>query len=528
MKKAIIFGVLIFLIIFTVSKMSSPLSAQAQTTPSCSSLAMTTRTNIISKTTVNVTPGQSVQLVANIINDNNVRNNATWNATGGTYTSKNWDYATWVAPTTPGNYVITYALSGVNQSNCTATFKVPSLPPSCTGIKTTNNTPINSLQTEKSYTFEGISCQNVSTYKWIIDRGNCPSTILTTAPTTQTFPITMPAFAINMSSCTFTLGLQVCNASNQCSQYYSVNPVIKYAMPANAKQWQFNVKFSCANGATPIDTITQASWGYTSPTNQSCTQRLEYPTGGGSSSTTASYNLTYIPTICTKGTFGAYKIHTGESTFFKSASNAGIAAKSPAEQFPGDVTWDLNTLPNGTYTLNYELPSSSCPTPTGVPKPSPCNGIGDVNSDGYVTEADALLVLRQLAGFENFTAEQQRRANVNGGALDNGDALSIRRFIAGLDTTFLACPTPTPPPATTTTGPTCPLKPQGDANCDNKINIQDFLIWKAEFLNFNNNGGPTPPPPNADFSGNGTGSISVDITDFLIWKAGFLNPNLAH
>lgn len=474
MKKAVIFGVFIFLIIFTFSKIPNPSAALAQTAPSCSSLAMTLRTNIISKTTVNVTAGQSVHVVANIINDNNVRNNSTWNATGGTYQSKNWDYATWIAPTTPGDYVITYALSGLNQANCTATFRVPSLPPTCTGIKTSTNTPLDSLQSSRSYTFVGNNCQNATSYQWVMSKGSCSTATFPATGTGTTQALTMPTYSYAGQSCSFTIGLKVCNAANQCSQYYSQNPIVKYAPPVDARQWTFNVTLSCQNGATPVNTTTNTSWNFlNSAGSSSCQPNAGESRGNTRTTLTFSETFTSAPSLCSQGIFNISKIAEGEAAAFKDASSSLITAKA---NDPGTVTWPIASLPAGTYAVNYYLPPSSCPTPSITPRPSPCNGIGDVNNDGLVTEADALLLLRQVAGLETFTNEQKRRANVNGDSLiDTSDALFIRRYIAGIDSTFPACTASSPQPTVCDPDPTL-------VNGQRVINNQDLAVIRNELL----------------------------------------------
>jgi len=60
--------------------------------------------------------------------------------------------------------------------------------------------------------------------------------------------------------------------------------------------------------------------------------------------------------------------------------------------------------------------------------------------------------------------------------------------------------------------PKCTKKNVGDANCDGEINMDDFEIWKKEFLGESNQ-------TSADFDGDG----KVSIVDFGIWKVGFLN-----
>lgn len=88
----------------------------------------------------------------------------------------------------------------------------------------------------------------------------------------------------------------------------------------------------------------------------------------------------------------------------------------------------------------------------------------------------------------------------------------------------LVCDTVSPTLIPSVTGVVeCPLKSQGDANCDGKINTDDFNIWRDEFLN-PYTGEAAPPPLRADF--NGVGNVTTD--DFNIWRDGFLNAALPH
>ena len=64
-------------------------------------------------------------------------------------------------------------------------------------------------------------------------------------------------------------------------------------------------------------------------------------------------------------------------------------------------------------------------------------GSGDVNYDGDVDVADALMISRYDAGLTYFTAEQLSLGDVSGdGAVDIADALMIARFDAGLILSF--------------------------------------------------------------------------------------------
>jgi hypothetical protein len=74
-------------------------------------------------------------------------------------------------------------------------------------------------------------------------------------------------------------------------------------------------------------------------------------------------------------------------------------------------------------------------------KASPCPPYGDLNNDGYITNADITAVENCMLGL-SCTTEQLRRADVNNdGSVDMGDVIKIERYIEGLDTTFDVCGT---------------------------------------------------------------------------------------
>lgn len=80
---------------------------------------------------------------------------------------------------------------------------------------------------------------------------------------------------------------------------------------------------------------------------------------------------------------------------------------------------------------------------------------------------------------------------------------------------------PTQKPITITSSPTvsyCSLKNQGDANCDGKINILDFNLWKNEFLSELEE---KTTKRDSDFNKDNL----VTILDFNIWRTGFLINN---
>lgn len=60
--------------------------------------------------------------------------------------------------------------------------------------------------------------------------------------------------------------------------------------------------------------------------------------------------------------------------------------------------------------------------------------LGDLNDDGIVDAADAILVLRYDAGLTTLTAKQLAAGDLNGdGLVDAADAIKIRRIDAGFE-----------------------------------------------------------------------------------------------
>lgn len=102
-------------------------------------------------------------------------------------------------------------------------------------------------------------------------------------------------------------------------------------------------------------------------------------------------------------------------------------------------------------------------------RPSPGNNLGDVDMDGEVTYADALLVARYNAGLETLTDEQKRRADVSArGEYDIVDALFIEQYVNGLISTFPALLERTPRPGGL-----------GDANGDGVVTIADYYLMPS-------------------------------------------------
>lgn len=79
-----------------------------------------------------------------------------------------------------------------------------------------------------------------------------------------------------------------------------------------------------------------------------------------------------------------------------------------------------------------------------------------------------------------------------------------------------ANPTQAITPTSVVTLPICPRKSEGDANCNDTIELLDFAIWRQEYLN--------PEEQKSDLSqANFNEDSVIDILDFAIWRQGYLS-----
>lgn len=93
--------------------------------PTCSSLTKNARSGSGgTAATGTLSPGQSINLFANIINDDGDHSTSSWTSTCGNFTSTAWDYATFQAPVANTTCNISYSLNGANQPACTGSFIV--------------------------------------------------------------------------------------------------------------------------------------------------------------------------------------------------------------------------------------------------------------------------------------------------------------------------------------------------------------------------------------------------------------------
>lgn len=145
-----------------------------------------------------------------------------------------------------------------------------------------------------------------------------------------------------------------------------------------------------------------------------------------------------------------------------------LYAQNPDQYLTINLLNSTSFAITGTALPTIGQPATATVTPT--PRPSPCNNLGDVNNDGFVTENDALEVMKYIAGTVTPTPEQLRRANVDGiSGLNMNDVLEIRRYIAQ-GGTFAGCTTPTlcdPDPTGTSLG---------------KLDLQDLAVIRDELL----------------------------------------------
>lgn len=89
--------------------------------------------------------------------------------------------------------------------------------------------------------------------------------------------------------------------------------------------------------------------------------------------------------------------------------------------------------------LSWYLAWASNRLPPGAKLP-PCGQYGDVDGDGYITQADVDMVADYLVGLIELSAEQLTRTDVNNdGIVDIGDMTLIAEYLSGAKNTFPVC-----------------------------------------------------------------------------------------
>lgn len=77
--------------------------------------------------------------------------------------------------------------------------------------------------------------------------------------------------------------------------------------------------------------------------------------------------------------------------------------------------------------INYVLIKSGSDSSSGI--------CGDVDGDGSVTSADALSILRNSLGLEQYGKDKEKLADTDGdGTITSADALEVLRFTLGMAT----------------------------------------------------------------------------------------------
>jgi hypothetical protein len=140
--------------------------------------------------------------------------------------------------------------------------------------------------------------------------------------------------------------------------------------------------------------------------------------------------------LCTVGINGGTAVDTTNAVKIKVEGAAwGSMMICPVGQVVSDVGCKVSSVdyPNTTSRINVRL--------------SPCPPIGDVNSDGVVSQVDHDVARSFVLTTVAPTSAQKRAADVNGdGVVSSADLELITRYIAGIINTFGAC---TQQPSTT-------------------------------------------------------------------------------
>lgn len=117
----------------------------------------------------------------------------------------------------------------------------------------------------------------------------------------------------------------------------------------------------------------------------------------------------------------------------------------PGDQFLVRV-WDVRdvNLSTSQQTADYSDGYFSI-VASSTAKASPCNNLGDVNNDGFVTKDDNALILDYIVKKRTFTVAEFTRADVNGDkAVNILDSTQVLQYVDGKIATFSGCAVASP------------------------------------------------------------------------------------
>lgn len=160
----------------------------------------------------------------------------------------------------------------------------------------------------------------------------------------------------------------------------------------------------------------------------------------------------------------------------------------------------LNSAGSGpvSVTPNFTAPSPVTPTPTKTPTPK-------------VTLTPVNTITPTATKTPTPTASATPRVTLS----------PTKTPTVTITTVATTTPTKTPTPkVTTTVSPTtvsCPRKPEGDADCNNSIDLMDFELFRQDYLNFRK-GTLDITTAKADFNFD----KSIDLLDFELFRQGYL------
>lgn len=187
---------------------------------------------------------------------------------------------------------------------------------------------------------------------------------------------------------------------------------------------------------------------------------------GGQATLTADKSLTKITGNIAGGVYGLGEV---ETTTFSVSASAVTATPGVASPTPTKLTPTKTPTRPPTPTVGQTTPGiSPSPTVRVCPTAPAC--------DGEIIVDDLLSVASTCPVYACLTVTPQM--------------------------------TLTSAPSFSPTIPTqCPLKPKGDANCDGKVDLIDFEIWRKEYRG-------ELTSKDADFNSDG----KVDLIDFETWR----------
>lgn len=211
----------------------------------------------------------------------------------------------------------------------------------------------------------------------------------------------------------------------------------------------------------------------------------------------------------------------------------GLTALTPSLNLTRAAAWLARDMGDHNYFAHTD--SLGRNSSTRIPQCGYADFSSEIIGSGNASSPDQMLANWKTAPTQNSTLLDHASGNIplpwqSDGIAQyktaDGTYYWVVVFGKVSDGGFVPSLTPTPNISATPI-PDCPLHNQGDANCDGKVDTDDFNIWRDQFVANNNSSYHFVEQSYAQsaYSADFNRDNKIDTDDFNIWRDGYLSLN---